>query len=434
MKKVNIIGANLGGITAAILLGRAGWSVELFDRLDRNSLAIDWVENFDLSVFDRLELELPPADCYRKKKNWAFVSPDGAHDVVAYSSEDSKEVLIDRHRLTEYLLSLAEANATFHFGEDVTELVVDSGRVSGVRVNGVFLGADLTIDCTGSLSGLRQQLPKFYGISPAPDSAAMFHVERGFYEWGDGAPIPKQTNKMYLRRNSEPSFAWCLSDVRDYSADVLVAKIGAVGEEEVMAAVDALRESNPIIGNEMMKAPVDALIPSHRYMTKMVVPGYVILGSTPYMNIPLVTPPLSDTMDGARILAEVLTVNNSCKTDDLYVYQVRFCREYIAKEVAADVFRRWLMSVGTDDLNFLFESEIIDGDFLSDLLSGVLPSITTKGRGFFGKGVKRPSVVNSLRAVLTAMKHATDLVQSIPSSYNKTTYMKWQADVDALCK
>ena len=33
MKKVNIIGANLGGLTAAILLGRAGWTVELFDRL-----------------------------------------------------------------------------------------------------------------------------------------------------------------------------------------------------------------------------------------------------------------------------------------------------------------------------------------------------------------------------------------------------------------
>ena len=65
-------------------------------------------------------------------------------------------------------------------------------------------------------------------------------------------------------------------------------------------------------------------------------------------------------------------------------------------------------------------------------MSGVLPSITSKGRGFFGMGVKKPAVVNVLRTVLADMKDAYDLVQDIPDSYNKTTYMKWQADVDSL--
>ena len=120
MKKVNIIGANLGGLTAAILLGRAGWTVDLFDRLRREDVATAWSENFDLSVFDRLELDPPPADCYRKKKNWAFLSPDGATNVVAYGPEESPEVLIDRRKLTEYLMSLAEINATFHFEAEVT--------------------------------------------------------------------------------------------------------------------------------------------------------------------------------------------------------------------------------------------------------------------------------------------------------------------------
>ena len=193
-----------------------------------------------------------------------------------------------------------------------------------------------------------------------------------------------------------------------------------------------LRDNNPIIGIEEEKPPVEARIPVRQYMTKMVVPGYVILGATPYMTIPVMTPPLSDTMDAARILCEVLAVNDSCETDDLYVYQVRFCREYIAKEVAADVFRSWVLSTDVEEQNFLFQSEIIDGDFLSDLMSGVLPSITSKGRGFFGMGVKKPAVVNVLRTVLADMKDAYDLVQDIPDSYNKTTYMKWQADVDSL--
>ena len=60
MKKVNIIGANLGGLTAAILLGRAGWTVEMFDRLRREDVTRDWSENFDLSVFDRMELDPLP--------------------------------------------------------------------------------------------------------------------------------------------------------------------------------------------------------------------------------------------------------------------------------------------------------------------------------------------------------------------------------------
>lgn len=432
MKKVNIIGANLGGLTAAILLGRAGWEVRLFDKRAADAVGTDWVENMDLSVFDRLELDPPPAECFRKKKNWAFLSPDGAHTVVAYGPEDSKEVLVDRGKLTSYLTSLAEKNASFHYETEVTELVVDAGHVSGIRAGETFFSADLTIDCTGPTSPLRQQLPKFYGLSAAPDEGGFLAVHRGFYEWGDGAPMPKQTNKMYLRQGGGQGIAWCISDVRDYCADVLVARVGEVTETDVETTVASLREGNPIIGDEESREPVSALIPNRQYMTKMVVPGYVILGSTPFMTIPVMTAPLSDTMDAARILAEVLAVNDSCETDDLYVWQVRYCREYIAKEVANDVFRRWMLETDTEDQNFLFESEIIDGDFLSDLMSGVLPSIVSKGRGFFGMGVKKPAVVSDLRMALTQMKEAYDLVQDIPDSYNKTTYMRWQADVESL--
>ncbi len=432
MKKVIIIGANLGGLTSAVLLGRAGWDVTVFDRLSRDAIGTDWVENIDLAVFDRLELDPPPADCYRKKKNWAFLSPDEKTVAVAYGPEESREVLVDRKKLTEYLLSLAAINGTFHFETEVTELLVESGQVAGVRAGGERYPADLTIDCAGPLSDLRQQLPKFYGISPAPDPAGMLAVRRGFYEWGDGAPMPKQTNKLYLRQGGETGLAWCISDVRDYYADVLVARIGNVTEEDVEKTVEALRPGNPIIGEEQTGEPVAALLPLRQAVTKMVVPGYVILGNTPYMTIPVMTPPLSDTMDAARILAEVLAVNDGCRTDDLYVFQVRFCREYIAKEVAADVFRAWLFSTDIEDQNFLFESELIDGDFLSDLMAGNIPSITSKGRGFFGMGVKKPSVVNELRAILTEMQEAYDLVRDIPDTYNKTTFGRWQAELESL--
>ncbi len=432
MKKVIIIGANLGGLTSAVLLGRAGWDVTLFEQKDRAGIGSPWVENMDLSVFDRLELDPPPADCYRKKKNWAFLPPAEGLYAVAYGLEDSREVLVDRQKLTEYLLSLAEATGTVHFDTEVTELVVDSGHVSGVRTGDLFHAADLTIDCSGPLSGLRQQLPKFYGIAPAPEAGSMLHMVRSFYEWGDGAPMPKHTNKMYLRQGGKQLFAWCVSDVRDYCADVLVARKGAVSEEDLADTVDALRAENPIIGAPAERPAADAITPLQHTISKLVVPGYVILGSTPSMTVPVLTPPLSDTMDAARILAEVLAVNDSCETDDLYVWQVRYFRDYIAKEVAADIFRNWLFEAEPEDLDFLFEAEIIDGDFLSDLMNGQLPSIVSKGRGFFGPGVKKPAVVNLLRAVLAEMGTAYDIISDIPDTYSKTTFKKWQADVDRL--
>lgn len=432
MKKVIIIGANLGGLTSAVLLGRAGWDVTLFEQKDRAGIGSPWVENMDLSVFDRLELDPPPADCYRKKKNWAFLPPAEGLYAVAYGPEDSREVLIDRQKLTEYLLSLAEATGTVRFGTEVTELVVDSGHVSGVRTAEGFHAADLTIDCSGPFSELRQQLPKFYGIAPAPERSDMLHLVRSFYEWGDGAPMPKHTNKMYLRQGGKPLIAWCVSDVRDYCADVLVAKKGAVSEDDIADTVDALRAENPIIGVAADRPMADAISPMKQTISKMVVPGYVILGSTPSMTVPVLTPPLSDTMDAARILAEVLAVNDSCETDDLYVWQVRYFRDYIAKEVAVEIFRNWLFEAEPEDLDFLFEAEIIDGDFLSDLMNGQLPSIVSKGRGFFGMGVKKPAVVNLLRTVLAEMGAAYDVISDIPDTYNKTTFKKWQVDVDRL--
>ncbi|MBO4383419.1 MAG: tryptophan 7-halogenase [Clostridia bacterium] len=432
MKRVIIIGANLGGLTAAVLLGRAGWDVTLFEQKSRDGIGSPWVENMDLSVFDRLELDLPPADCYRKKKNWAFLSPSEDTTVVAFGPEESGEVLVDRQKLTDYLLSLAEITGKVQFDAKVTELVVDSGHVSGVRVDGQFYGADLTIDCSSVFSELRQQLPKFYGISPAPDRADMIHMVRSFYEWGDGAAMPKYTNKMYLRQGGSPRFSWCVSDVRDYCADVLVAKKGEVTEADIEETVEALRPGNPIIGAPDPREHADALTPVRQIISKMVVPGYVILGSTPSMTVPLLTPPLSDTMDAARILAEVLAVNDSCETDDLYIWQVRYCREYIAKQAAADVFRAFLLQTDPEDQDFLFVSEIIDGDFLSDLLNGDLPSITSKGRGFFGMGVKKPAVVNELRATLLQMEEAYNIVRDIPDVYNKTTFKKWQNDLESL--
>ncbi len=432
MKKVIIIGANLGGLTSAVLLGRAGWDVTLFEQKDRTGIGSPWVENMDLAVFDRLELDPPPADCYRKKKTWAFLPPAEGLYAVAYGPEESREVLIDRQKLTDYLLSLAEATGTVCFSKTVTELVVDSGHVSGVRVDGAFTPADLTIDCTGPFSELRQQLPKFYGIAPAPDESSMLRMVRSFYEWGDGAPMPKYTNKMYLRQGEKPLIAWCVSDVRDYCADVMVAKKGAVTEEDISETVDALRPENPIIGAPADRATADAYTPMQQDLSKRVVPGYVILGSTPSMTVPLLTPPLSDTMDAARILAEVLAVNDSCETDDLYVWQVRYFRDYVAKEAAAEVFLNWLFEADPEDLDFLFEAEIIDGDFLSDLMNGHQPSIVSKGRGFFGMGVKKPATVNLLRSVLADMAAAYDVVADIPDTYNKTTFKKWQADVERL--
>ena len=105
--------------------------------------------------------------------------------------------------------------------------------------------------------------------------------------------MPKQTNKMYLRQGGKPGLAWCVSDVSDYCADVLVGKFGSVTEDDVVETVNDLRDNNPIIGIEEEKEPVEARIPVRQYMSKMVVPGYVILGSTPYMTIPVMTPPLS---------------------------------------------------------------------------------------------------------------------------------------------
>ncbi|MBO8424433.1 MAG: NAD(P)-binding protein, partial [Firmicutes bacterium] len=75
--KVIVAGAGIGGLAAAKELGKAGAEVTVYERADSvDEMRYPWHDDVQPEAFARAGLDVPEGSF--RKKNWTFVTPDGA--------------------------------------------------------------------------------------------------------------------------------------------------------------------------------------------------------------------------------------------------------------------------------------------------------------------------------------------------------------------
>ena len=177
---VIVVGGGMAGASLALLLGRAGLSVELYEQhhFPREKACAEGLMPAGRGVLERLGLgAVAGGEPFRGVRYFGFgreleaVFP-ASPGVPAWGSAERRLVLDDRL----FAAAAATPGVRAHQGVKVDGPLLEWGRVTGVEVNGQARRAPLVVAADGPRSLLRRRL----GLDPRPPRRARLGVRCHF--------------------------------------------------------------------------------------------------------------------------------------------------------------------------------------------------------------------------------------------------------------
>lgn len=430
--KIVCIGAGMASLVAAEKLARGGAEVLVLERSEYENLSYDWHDDVNRNAFLRNDLPLPKEGTYFRKHNWSFVPPSERVVVSVEQDPDTLDWSTERRLLAQQYVERARDVVTFRFGCKVDSLYLDGGVVKGVIVSGEIIPADLVIDNSGARSPFRGQLPAESGVTAAPAKDELFCAYRAFHKPAD-APYPKETNKAYLKHLGETGISWCIMDPPSGTVNVLVGRVGELSDDTFERAYAALKKSNPIIGDEVVRGGGKYYIPVRRPLTRMVWDGYVAIGDAAFMTIPMLGSGIECSINAACILANVVLGKGVCTKEALWQYEVEYYELCGANHIAIDLLKRWLLGVDPSAVDFLFEKGVLEGE---DMVKGSTGQLITLTLASLVKkvihGISRLDILLTVNGVLNKCNRAAKLGKAIPRSYDVASICAWEKKIGKL--
>ena len=431
---ITVIGAGVGGLSAAYGLAKGGHNVTVYEKKAFEDLSYDWHDDVARSVFKDLDIPLPPEDAYFIKRQWSFNVPGIKSFVKLLQDPDTLDYSMERRPLAKVLVERArDAGANILFSKSIDRLIVNGDVIKGVVLEGKEILSDLVIDSSGMMSQFRASLA-FLGFEAKPGYEGTFYAYRGFYTAKDG--VPKETlhtNKGYIKWLETTGVSWCIQDPPTDGYNVLVGHIGALGKDKLEKCLNFIRSDNPALGDKLLRGGSVTPIPVRYTTTRLVANGYVLIGDSAFMTIPMLGSGIEASLRAGAILSDVVNKYRVSEAAKLWEYQVRYMREIGAPFIAIDYLKRWLLGSNKDDLAYLFESGVMSQKDLIQTATGhrlVLSVLDMLGKLI--KGRKRIPLLLRLNGVLSKTKKGYKLGLKIPSLYDEAAIVDWSKKIEAL--
>lgn len=430
--KIVIIGAGHGGLQAAKELSKNGFSVTVYEKNSPEKVSYDWWDEVEPSVFEELKITLPPNS--RKTGRTSFVAPFSETPLYIEKEENADEWSIKRNSFVLLLVKLAEdAGAEIKFNTSVQKLIIENNEVKGVIVNDKKIFSDLVIDSSGIDSAFRKEVAKIFNITEKIDENDVFTVYRAFVKIMDGEKLPENhKKKVYLKYLGMPGISWCICEP-DGLINILIGRVGKMHQSEFKNALLKLKKANPVISDEIVMGGKFGRIPVRHPLTKMVGKGYVTIGDSAFMTIPLTGSGISNALRAGHILAEEIIKNNSASVETLWKYQVKYYEKIGAEHFFTDYVKRTLLMSDTEDIKYIFESGIITEDDLCNFSSGNIFKVTPQELvSKLSKCMKKSYFVMTILSALLKGINAKNQAMKIPQIYDEEKIKLWQTKVERL--
>jgi flavin-dependent dehydrogenase len=423
MKKILVAGAGHGGLVAAGCLARAGYNVEVVEKLGREELGYDWTDIFELSSFDFAGIPRPPESEYTLKEQMTFINPSRTVFLNPRKPANHFEYKMERKDIYKHLLRFAEdGGAILRFGINIDGPLVENGKVSGIRTSAGDMRCGLVIDACGLDSPVRSNLPEGYHILKKFAEGQRFYTYRAFFARKPGDV--KYKYKIYFYHNGEAGISWAATEEK--YIDILIGRFTPVTQDIMDRALEDLREDNPLMTRERIRGGYGAMISVRKPLPLFVGNGYAAVGDSAGMTIPIIGSGIANSIIAGKILADTVAKNGDFSINNLWNYQKAYLDARGAGHAGLDAMKELLSGVRAKDMDFMMERRIITEKDLGRAGAGGeirMPLSDILGRAI--RGLKNFPVLMKVARAAGRSKKLTAAALAAPRTYDADAVSAW---------
>ena len=430
MKKIIVAGGGHGGIAAAAILAKNGFDVTVYEKNSRDDMGYDWTDIFDRNGLAAAGIPFPSEDKFKLKNNMTFYSTSLSKPLLQNTPEDQLEIQMERKEIYNLIIDHAlSCGVKFKFETAVNGPIVLGNRVVGIKTSKGSKYADLVIDACGVHSIVRSSLPASFGIQAQPGKYEEFFVYRAFFNKASDESADKF--KLILLNENILGISW-VADEPEY-ADVLIGRFEPFDLTEAERAIAVLRETNPIIGDRIVRGGQFVNIPVRQPLGLMVADGYAAIGDSAFMTVPIIGSGIANSFKAAKILADAVMKDEDGEYSaaTLWEYQRNFFKQLGSGLAQLAPVKMLLTRLDGKELDYIFETGILNADDmtigaddnnLAALFSGIKPEdILTKAKGVIGDKIIFSKIIRMAGDMLKCIS----VLSAMPNRYNKTTVKNW---------
>ena len=402
MKKIIVIGAGHGGLITASLLSKYGFDVTIYEKRLEKDLGYDWQDTFNISPFVKLGIPILKYKYKKQNKGMTLYSPSKKYKIKTNTKE--KSIRMNRKELYKCLIQYAKENKVkFVFNSRVDSLIIKNNEVIGVNINNKEILSDLVIDSSGIDNNLNDSINDIEKI----DSNDIFYMYRQI----QNTQKLKSSYDVFLKANR--GISWIIDD----NKDILIGSIKSLENEYINNELKKLNIKRENI--EIYKVPI------RRPLSQFVYSGYVLIGDSASMTVPLTGSGLSICALSSKILSDVIIRNQNKKfsIDVLWDYQVEYFLSIGHSLAVLDAFKILLLKLNEKDIEYIFKN--INGYDKSSILKRIIIYI---------KNLGNIKLLKRLVYVLEIKGEIKKICRQIPKQYDEKLVNKWKNEYNLIFK
>ena len=438
--RIIVAGGGHGGIATAMLLAKRGYDVTVYEKNAKDKMGYDWTDIFDRKGWSAVGIPMPDESKYKLKQDMTFYGPAMETALTQHTEEDKKEIQMERSEIYAHLIKHAEESGVkFQYEHTIEGPIFLGNRVAGIKTDkGEYL-ADLVIDACGLNSPVRRAMPASTGIQNNLIEYEQFYIYRAFFN--KACEVEEHNKfKVILLPNNELGISWVATE--EEHTDVLIGRFRPFDREYAMEQIEMLREGNPSIGTEILRADDFANIPVRQPLGVLVADGYAAIGDSGFMTVPVIGSGIANSLKAAKILADAISndCSGSYSAETLWTYQKNFYKEIGAALAPLACVKLLLTRLQGPELDYIFAKGILNADdmtidadstSLGAMLGGMsMDDIKTKLNGLINNKVILGKVVK----MGLQLARATAVTAAMPTTYNRKTILRWVEEYNACFK
>lgn len=465
--EVAIVGAGPGGTVLARELAKKNISVTIFEKGNYEELGHDWSDAVEKEPLEKAGFELPEleedywvGDLVKDGENEEGIFEPHAFPTLNVFSPDKdtvKEIdfnliVTDRRKLGQKLVDQAiKEGAKVKYEHEGLELIyrdhggeeLDDVEVTGVRVKDLNSGkieevkADIVVESSGFECVLRKSLPDHNELSK-PFSEENFAIVQREVRRRDTEKSKEDKIPDHYRYGFHSGYQWThihTDDKIDVGAGVK-EKANVPDPEEIL---ENFIGKHPSIKDKKIRGGRSRCIVGNS-LTNFVLPGFLVLGDAASTSIPTtgcgVGSALMSGLWSAEVLEEAAEEDRN-DMDKLWEINKKFYLENQrgSNLAALSGTREMLQSFNHEELNFLFEKNLLGSKTLEKAINGKFgtDNMLKSLKGAI-RGIENPKLISKLIKILFIGKMIKNHYKNYPEKWSLEDYIEWKEKSEKLFK